>query len=291
MSEPVRVDNAADQVAQFAVNIFHGTRVSMAERIMRDGFAPRLVSEQIEAVAAAHDVSVDALIADLKAYHRFAIADPRPDTVFLTGHPVKAGSWADRAPEATWEALWAVYRIHHPEVGWDWNMSNEGHLWVLAQRLDDPSAMLVAAAPLGALRNRSGSRTAADLFRDAMAEGSEDALKTARWLFAMTPEWLADPADITPRGFMPVPARVDHDLTIFMSGATRETFAKQLRTDHWGERGALAGDADRPWFPFDQVWARLSDNRQAELEDLVGVPITSLLAAAADETAELVSEA
>lgn len=126
MSDPVRVDNTlAEQVASQPATVFHGTRVSTAERIMRDGFAPVPVSELIEKVADAHEVTVDALMTDLREYGRFAVVDPRPDTVFTTGNPVKAGSWADRAPEATWEALWAVYRIRHPEVGWDWNMSDE----------------------------------------------------------------------------------------------------------------------------------------------------------------------
>lgn len=293
MSDPFRVDNSiADQVAQLGVNVFHGTRVSMAERIVTDGFAPLPVSTQIEAVAAVHDVPVEALQADLREYGRFAVLDPRPGTVFVTGNQVKAGSWADRAPEATWEALWAVYRIRHPEVGWYWNNSQEGHLWVLAQRLDDPPATLHAAAPLGALRNRRSGGTAADLFRDAMeARGSEDALQTARWLFVGSPEWLADPADLTARGFTPVPARVNRYLMLFMSGETEDAFHEQLRVNHWGEPGPSAGDGDKPWWPFDEVWARLSVDRQGELEELVGVPITSHHATESAETAELVPEA
>ncbi|OHT97153.1 hypothetical protein BKG60_19165 [Mycobacterium syngnathidarum] len=110
-------------------------------------------------------------------------------------------------------------------------------------------------------------------------------------LFRKTPEWLVDPGDITARGFTPVPARVDDDLLLFISGEPEETFREQLRTDHWGEWGASAHPGDRPWHPFDQVWARLSGDRQAELEDLVGVPITALLTAKPDDAAELVPEA
>ena len=56
----------------------------------------------------------------------------------MTGNAVRAGGWADRAPEATWDALWSVYRVRHAEVGWGWT-TPQGHLWVLAQRLYDPS--------------------------------------------------------------------------------------------------------------------------------------------------------
>lgn len=287
MREPVPVDiSLADQVAQLAVPVFHGTRVSMAERIMRDGFAPLPVSELIEAVAVAHDVTVDALMADLQTYNRFAVVDPRTDTVFTTGNPVKAGSWADRAPEATWEALWAVYRIRHPELGWDWNMSDEGHLWVLAQRLADPPAVLEATAPLGAIRSRRG-RPAAERFLAAIESGDPEAVAQEHRMFGKTPEWLVDPGDITARAFTPVPARVDNDPLLFLSGESEETFREQLRADHWGEWGASAHPGDRPWHPFDEVWARLSGDRRAGLEELVGVPITALLAA----PVELVQEA
>lgn len=288
----MRVDNTADQVAQLPVNVFHGTRVSMAERIVAEGFAPRPVPELIEAIADTHDVTMDALMADLRDYGRYAVGDPRPDTVFVTGNQVKGGSWADRAPEATWEALWAVYRIRRPALGWDWNMSQEGHLWVLAQRLDDLPAVVEATAPLGAIRSRRG-RPPAERFLAAIESGDPEAVVEQHRMFRKTPEWLVDPRDVTARSFTPVPARVDHDLMLFMSGETKETFVEHLRADFWGEPGPRAGDddCDWPWFPFDQVWARLSGDRQTELEELVGVPITALRTAGSDEPAELVPEA
>lgn len=265
----------AGTIAQLPVPIFHGTRTSLAERILRNGFAPLAVTDQIKKVAEEYSVSMDDLMGDLKAYNRFAVVDPRPDTVFVTGDAVRAGSWADRAPEATWEALWAIYRIQHPEVGWNWNMSDEGHLWVLAQRLDDPPAVLEASAPLGALRNRNSGRTAADGIREAIQSGSTDSLLTERWLFRASPEWLVDPGDITPTGYQVVPARVDHDLMLFMSGESKETFVEQLRADYWGAPGDGGEDGDRPWHPFEEVWARLSSERHSALEATIGTPITS----------------
>ncbi|OBY33197.1 hypothetical protein ACT18_02565 [Mycolicibacter kumamotonensis] len=73
-------------------------------------------------------------------------------------------------------------------------MSDEGHLWVLAHRLVDPPAVLQAAAPLGALCNRHGGGTAADLFRRVLqAGGTEDALQYAQKLVVGSAEWLVDP--------------------------------------------------------------------------------------------------
>lgn len=110
-------------------------------------------------------------------------------------------------------------------------------------------------------------------------------------MFGETPEWLVDPGNITARGFTQVPARVDNDLLLFLSGESEQTFREQLHTDYWGEWGASAHPGDRPWHPFDEVWARLSGDRQSELEELVGLPITALLAAEPNGAAELVPEA
>ncbi|MCV7127385.1 MULTISPECIES: hypothetical protein [Mycolicibacterium] len=277
--------NIADAIAHTRVPIFHGTRASLAEPILCGGFAPLPVTKQIEDVAAQYDVSMDDLMEDLKAYNRFAVVDARPNTAFVTGDAVKAGSWADRAPEATWEALWAVYRIQNPEIGWDWNMSDEGHLWVLAQRVDDPPAVLEARAPLVALRNRNNGRTAADGIREAIESGSTDALSTELELFRASPEWLVAPCDLTPISYQTVPMRVDHDLMLFMSGESKETFVERLRAGCWGEPGASSGPGDRPWHPFEEVWARLSSERQTALEEIVGTPITSRISVEPDTVA------
>lgn len=285
MNEAIDVTSIADTIAHLPVPVFHGTRTSLAERILRNGFAPLAVTQQIKNVAADYNVSTDDVEGDLKAYNRFAVVDPRPDTVFVTGDAAKAGSWADRAPKATWEALWAVFRIQHPEVGWNWNISHEGHLWVLVQRLEDPPAALEASAPLGALRNRNNGRTAADGFREAIESGSTDSLLSQRWLFRASPEWLVDPCDLTPTSYQTVPTRVDHDLILFMSGESKETFVEQLDADFWGEPGASSGPGDRPWHPFDEVWSRLSSERQTALEALIGTPITSRIPSEPDTVA------
>lgn len=291
MSEPVRVDSIADQIARQPASVFHGTRVSMAEKIIADGFTPLPVDEQIAWIAAEYDIAVQALMDDMKTHGSFAVVDERLDTVFVVGDRVKAGSWAERAPEATWEALWAVFRIRHPEVGWYWNSSQEGHLWVRAQRLDDPPAVLEAASPLIALRRRHRDVTAADEFLAAVKTGDLEEVEQQGRLFRITPEWLVHPQGLIPTGFLRVPTRVDDDLLFFMSGESADTFREQMRSGFWGERGAVSGPGDRPWFPLDQVWSRLRGDRQAELEELVGVPITSLLTAESEEAGELAAEA
>ncbi|UJL30430.1 hypothetical protein NWT09_29270 [Mycolicibacterium sp. jd] len=267
---------------QFPTPVFHGTRVSLAQRILRDGFAPLPVPDQVAAVAVEHGVTAESIWEDLRGYNRFVVADPRERIVFVCPNKVRAGSWADRAPEAGWEALWAVYRLRHPHIGWEWNDSQEGHLWVLTQRLDDPPAVLEATAPLGALRDRRGSRTLADDWAETLASGDPDKVRRQQWLFHETREWLVAPGDLTPSGYRVVPARADKDLVRFLSGENPQVFEEQLEAGAFGEPGPSAGKGDRIWYPFDQVWSRLSPQRQQELEGLVEVPITSRLAAAPD---------
>lgn len=142
------------------MQMFHGTRRSYALKIQESGFAPRPVMKQMRSVAEDHGLTVEEVIADLEKHSRFAIADPRPDTIYLVGDQIRAANWADRAPEATWEALWAVYRIRHPHVEFDWNQSDEGHLWVLAKRLQDPPVVVEIEAPIGKLRTMRGATAA-----------------------------------------------------------------------------------------------------------------------------------
>ena len=92
----------------------------------------------------------------------------------LTADPDQAGGWANRAPEVTWEALCSVYRLRHPDLGDDWNQSDEGHFWVLAQQMPDPPVIIAATAPLTALRAWPREDTAADLLVQLIDTGQSD---------------------------------------------------------------------------------------------------------------------
>lgn len=67
-----------------------------------------------------------------------------------------------------------------------------------------------------------------------------------------------------------------------MPGEGLETLTEALRVGHRGEPGATSTPGDSSWHPFDQVWSRLSDDRQSELESIVGLPITPRVGAAPD---------
>jgi hypothetical protein len=246
--------------------VFHGTRRSSALAIFEHGFLPISVAEQIAAVAATHDLAVDTLRSHLEANHRFAHLDQRPGTVSLTADPDQARSWANRAPEGTWEALWSVYRLRHPELGDEWNQSDEGHFWVLAQQISDPPVFVSATAPLGRLQAWPHERTAADMLLKLQAAGDA---KQFPELFMGRPEWRADPGDLSLVGIREVPIRLDPSLARFVSDEDPESFAEQVDAGRWGELGGH-DRSGKPWFAFDEIWRRLTPARQLELETLAG---------------------
>ena len=251
------------------MQMFHGTRRSCALEIRKSGFAPRPVMEQLRSVAEDHGLTVEEVIADLEKHGRFAIADPRPDTIYLVGDQNRAASWADRAPEATWEALWAVYRIRHPHVEVDWNQSDEGHLWVLANRLQDPPVVVEIEAPVGKLQTMHGD-TAAEEALNRLSPGMslQDAISP---LYA-EPEWKIDPSAAVFVNVTEVPQRVDGPLVRFMSGEDEDTFYRQLDAGFWGEPAGIHHGI--PWHSYRDVWERLGADRRAELEEMVGLPLS-----------------
>ncbi len=64
---------------------------------------------------------------------------------------------------------------------------------------------------------------------------------------------------------------VPADLLAFMSAQPIEAVFEQMREGRWGESGNPGCSAiDTPWWPFDEVWRRLTAARRTELEDFAG---------------------
>lgn len=259
-----------NDIRDIELPVFHGTRQSCAVAIFEQGFRPTPVREQIAAVAATFEVPIQHLFNHLEANDRFAHLDQRATgTISLTADPIQAGSWANRAPEASWEALWSVYRLRHPDLGDDWNQSDEGHFWVLAQQISDPPVFITASAPLGQLLAWPDEKTAADVLLNLARTGQTDFFPK---LFTGRPEWRADPSHLKLAGFQEVPTRLDPSLARFISGEDAAMFAEQVDAGQWGEPGGH----DRfgaPWFSFDEIWHRLTPARQTELEAVAGHPL------------------
>ena len=176
--------------------------------------------------------------------------------------PIRPGSWANRAPEATRDALGSVYRLLHSDLGDDWYQSDEGDFWVLAQQMTGPPVIIAVTAPITALRAWPHEHTAADLLEGLIRAGQSDQFPE---LFLMDPEWRAEPSQLKlAETFQEVPTRLDRHLAMFMSGEDPATFNDSVREGHWGEPGGY-DRAGMPWWSFGEIWRRLTPMRRAEL--------------------------
>jgi hypothetical protein len=233
-----------------------------------------LDDEQVAAVAREYELPLEHLRSHLQRMGRFAHLDERSGTVSLTASPDRAGSWANRAPEATWEALWSVYALQHPHLGDGYYQSDEGHFWVMSQKIADPPAVVVGAAPLAALTSWSFSRgkTAPEILERTISQGgsAEDFVK----IYMRIPEWRAEAESVTFALVQAAPTQLERHVVAFMSGEDPEDFAERLRNGDWGQPGGQ-DQVGMPWWSFDEVWARLTPQRQTDLQDIAGQDLSA----------------
>ncbi len=78
---------------------------------MIEGVRPVSPNEIIQGVAAEYDVEELDIHRMLRLLDQFVVQDHRDKGVWLSATPIKGASWAQRAPEARWEALRAVWLL------------------------------------------------------------------------------------------------------------------------------------------------------------------------------------
>jgi hypothetical protein len=129
-----------------AVVVLHrGTTMRAASSIIREGWKPVDVMDNVARVAAAHELSLADVIQNLEKYVRYAQGEGRGTTAsFAPNRGDAEHAWAQRAPEAEWDSLWAVYRIEYMTLDdpWYWNTDVAGHAWVWDQMRDDQLAVV-----------------------------------------------------------------------------------------------------------------------------------------------------
>ena len=130
------------------VQLFHGTTKSAADRIAREGWQPSDPAHLVDQTTAAHDESREAVWGDLQHRSRFVTHPGRKAWVSFATSSDRAARWAQRAPEAKWETLWAIWRLRNPEHADNWTTNKDGGIWVFEQMIDDPLVVITADIPV-----------------------------------------------------------------------------------------------------------------------------------------------
>jgi hypothetical protein len=251
------------------ITLFHGTTLSAAERILDEGWTVQPPQAVVAEVAAAHGLDPLAVTDHLTERGRFAAGETRGSWAsFSLDEVITVHGWAQRAPEVRWEALWAVWRLGHPEVPFEVEVLSQegvtkevdylprpGEAWVFQQMRADRLALITLSISYDKL-----------IQLGAMTEGFEHKpLPPRRALGPRTPVVL--PGVAIPAPFRPSRSRlelleIDRDVpwTLFAELLGIEDDQFQLR-DRRGEFGPPASRGvprrdkgeTRPWWLLSAV--------------------------------------
>lgn len=235
------------------LHLFHGTTLAAAEQIGAEGWRPRDLAGMVGELAEQHGVPMRAVMEDLRRYNRFMTIERDRGQVasFAPNYETAAGSWAQRAPEAEWDALWAIWRIKHSGVAdvYHWNLDVPGHAWVLEQMAHLKLAVVEVALTvdeLFELKATAGGFARGPLTRELLP------------LLDGLPE-VSIPLPFDPRSEVtihPVERRVGWDVFAHWLGLGREEFIAQDAAGRFGQSG-VGEFAMRPWWPLSAVDAVL----------------------------------
>lgn len=122
--------------------LYHGTSASRAAIIRQEGFRRFDREAEWTAVASTFGYTVEELTPTLEKRGSHSVSRDEDEFIYFTTGFAHAASYASRAPEAAWDALWSVFLHDKPELLPKWNLSDDGHWWVLRHRLDDLPVVL-----------------------------------------------------------------------------------------------------------------------------------------------------
>lgn len=231
------------------LSLFHGTTLHAAEQIRAEGWQARDLTGIVGELATQHGVPEVDVFDDLRRYNRFVLIEESRGQVasFAPTYDKAAGSWAQRAPEAEWEALWAIWRIKYSGETelYHWNQDVPGNAWVLGQ---------MAAQKLAVVEVRLTVDEAIEL--GALVGGFRHA--------PLTPEHVPIlrhlPEVAFPLPFQPefevvvhqVERRVRWDVFAYWLGMTQEEFIAHDKAGSFGPAGGSDFEIG-PWWPLSAV--------------------------------------
>ena len=230
--------------------LFHGTSRSRAARIREFGFEYPDFDSEIEEISRRYEVRSVVLEAKLRKLGRIVSTRHDDKRIYFSSHLMHAASYATRAPEFYWEALWAVYVIRNPELGFDWNQSDEGHAWVLSQMQSDPPVIIhvdVAEEVLG--QDAELIRGTREIIpSDSKSGGAEVGLEPSSNLQIV---------DLTASDYW-----IDGSLLRFLAGLSPDEIKAQVTAGAWGQPFLYRGE--RHWM-WNDIKVRLKPERLREL--------------------------
>jgi len=141
------------------VRLYHGTTDGAADCIQTEGWTHVDVAAMVEEVAVHHGESSDEVWRWLRRWARFATFEGRGDSAWFCGSRTSAQGWAERAPEARWEALWAIWSIrngvelnpYEPDAQGPWNLPAAA-AWHTREMSAFGATVLTVEVPLDSLR-------------------------------------------------------------------------------------------------------------------------------------------
>jgi hypothetical protein len=235
------------------VIIYHGTTSSRAHNIVRNGFSAFNLAREVAVVGERFGMSSEDIFSKFRATGRISLVRADDNSVYFSSGFNHAHSYASRAPEVVWESLWAVFLINHPDVAHPWNLSDEGHYWVLRQLSHDRPTVLeieVEDELLGVKRDQ--------ILRSRLlaSAGSDNGVEVA----------LSHTLDLRILLVHEFDRRVDGSLLRFMTGLSPEELHASVERGEWGEVGTYR--YERYWRWHDVI-ERLPAGRLDELDELV----------------------
>jgi hypothetical protein len=151
------------------VTLWHGTTKSAAERLGVEGF--RRIDAHQEMAKTVHDFGADLgeVLDALRRMGRFVLTqENRSGSAWFAASREKAAGWAQRAPEARWEALWAIWVARHgagPDGAAPWGEPMAA-AWHMLQLLPDPPAIVEVRVPANRLQDQRQQPISAERLDD-----------------------------------------------------------------------------------------------------------------------------
>jgi hypothetical protein len=230
--------------------LYHGTSSSRAAMIQQYGFQNPDLDSELAKVASQYNVSHASLQTQLSNLGRIVTSRLDEKKVYFSSHFLHAASYATRAPEFYWEALWAIYVLRNPELGFNWNQSDEGHAWVLSQLQTDPPVVMHVEIPADTLGE--DAERIQQCIEDSPAESESGGTEIG----------LSPSAKLQIVGQTEGDYWIDNSLLRFLSGLSPEEIGKQVENGIWGQSFTYQGCEYRLW---GEIKTRLSHERLLEL--------------------------